>query len=178
MPVTNNSFTTGEQTYQRQMTSYRRTRVAIMESALKSLESQGFSATSMIDIADRAQVSRATLYNHFRDKGSVYLALAEFEVSRTFEEVRKLPSRSDALAHLAKVISGSAFIPTLRSKDPALITDLITNQAHPLWAVIRADMTEIFGDQAEIALTWIIGQVFVPVRSEAIEIQARALVGQ
>jgi len=159
------------------MTSYRRTRVAILESALKSLENQGFSGTSMIDIADLAQISRATLYNHFRDKGSVYRALAEFEVSRTFNEVRRAPSRSGALEHLAHAISGSASLATLRIKDPALITGLVADPSQPLWGVIRAEMADIFGDQAELALTWIVGQVLLPLRSEAIESQSRALVG-
>jgi len=64
-------------TYQHQSTIHRRTRTAIMEAAKSLLAESGISATNMIEIADRAEVSRASLYNHFRDKQEVFLALVE-----------------------------------------------------------------------------------------------------
>ena len=56
---------------------YRRTREAILEGTKSLIEIRGLRATTMIDIADNSEVSRATLYNHFRDKESVLRALLE-----------------------------------------------------------------------------------------------------
>ena len=47
-------------TYQHQSTIHRRTRGAIMEAAKSLLADKGISGTNMIEIADRAQVSRAS----------------------------------------------------------------------------------------------------------------------
>ena len=69
------------QPYLRQATSYRRTQLAIIEGAKRMISEQGFRQMNMIDLAAESQVSRATLYNHFRDKEAVGLALIEFEVS-------------------------------------------------------------------------------------------------
>jgi len=44
-----------------------------MAAAKELLAQSGISGTNMIEIADRAQVSRASLYNHFRDKHEVFV---------------------------------------------------------------------------------------------------------
>jgi AcrR family transcriptional regulator len=46
----------------------------------------------MIDIADLSEVSRATLYNHFRDKDAVLYSLLSREVIRLFENAPKNPA--------------------------------------------------------------------------------------
>ena len=69
-------------TYQHQSTIHRRTRGAIMEAAKSLLADKGISGTNMIEIADRAPVSRASLYNHSRDKHEVFVALVEPELDR------------------------------------------------------------------------------------------------
>ena len=53
-----------------------------MEAAKNLLAESGIAGTNMIEIADRAQVSRASLYNHFRDKHEVFVALVETELER------------------------------------------------------------------------------------------------
>lgn len=175
MSVADNSHAAPDEIYQRQMTSYRRTRAAILESAKKSLETQGFGATSMIDIADTAEISRATLYNHFRDKGSVYRALAESEVSRIFDEARRAPSGSEALLGIATAISADPALANLRDRDPGLVTRVLSDETDPLWEVIVASMTEIFGESAELALTWLVGAALQPVPTERIPTQVERL---
>jgi len=65
-----------------------------MEAAKSLLADKGISGTNMIEIADRAQVSRASLYNHFRDKHEVFVALVaniRFGLRSTHNSPRFLP---------------------------------------------------------------------------------------
>lgn len=50
-------------------------RKEILGAALELFEQKGYEATSMEEIAEEADVARATLYNHFPSKGDVVLAL-------------------------------------------------------------------------------------------------------
>ena len=68
-----------------------------MTAAKELLAQSGISGTNMIEIADRAQVSRASLYNHFRDKHEVFLALVESELERISTLAMIAQSRSEAL---------------------------------------------------------------------------------
>ncbi|NDE71412.1 MAG: TetR/AcrR family transcriptional regulator, partial [Actinobacteria bacterium] len=93
-------------TYQHQSTIHRRTRYAILNAAKSLLASSGVSGTNMIEIADRAQVSRASLYNHFRDKNEVFLGLVETEIERISTLALVAQSRADALYMISREISG------------------------------------------------------------------------
>lgn len=52
-------------------------RTDIMEAAGELFRAGGFYGTSMDALAQKAQVSKATLYSHFADKASLYRALIE-----------------------------------------------------------------------------------------------------
>ena len=69
-----------EELYARQHATYRTTHESIIIAAKKLMAEQGFRAMNMIELASEAEVSRATLYNHFRDKDAVGIALIQFEV--------------------------------------------------------------------------------------------------
>ena len=69
-------------TYQYQHSLHRKTRNALLTTALALIFEKGLSQTNMIEIADRARVSRASLYNHFRDKSEVFTAVVEMELER------------------------------------------------------------------------------------------------
>jgi AcrR family transcriptional regulator len=49
----------------------------ILESALEVISRNGFHQASITAIAERARVSRATVYQHFRDKREILVALAD-----------------------------------------------------------------------------------------------------
>ena len=51
-------------------------RVTLLEAALAAFSQNGYHATSMDDIAERAGVSKPVLYQHFDSKLDLYLALA------------------------------------------------------------------------------------------------------
>ena len=147
------------------MTSFRRTRAAILEAAKTLVAKQGYSSTSMIDIADTAEVSRATLYNHFRDKVSVYRALLEDEITRIFKMAALKSSSADSLTYLAGEISGDRALAMLRGTDLALVTELLTSSEHPLWSEIARQMELVFESKSPILLSWLIAQALQPLES-------------
>jgi len=59
-----------------------KTRVALLDGARSLLSEVGVREANMISIADRSQVARATLYNHFRDKEEILHALVDSEIAR------------------------------------------------------------------------------------------------
>ncbi|MDX1583254.1 MAG: TetR/AcrR family transcriptional regulator, partial [Thermoanaerobaculia bacterium] len=54
-----------------------RSRRQILDAALDLFSHQGYGATSVRDIAERAAVSTGNVYHHFPDKEAVYQALFE-----------------------------------------------------------------------------------------------------
>jgi AcrR family transcriptional regulator len=73
-----------------------RSRTALLEAALPLFSSQGYRATSVRDIADRAGTSTGSVYHHFRDKEAIFQTLLDhfwtataspdFPLMRVFEE--------------------------------------------------------------------------------------------
>ena len=60
-----------EELYARQHATYRVAHESIILAAKKLIAQAGFRAMNVIDLAAEAEVSRATLYNHFRDKDAI-----------------------------------------------------------------------------------------------------------
>jgi AcrR family transcriptional regulator len=117
----------------------------------------------MVDIAARAQVSRATVYNHFADKEEMMLSLLESEILRLADLAKAATSTKDALLVLSREISGDVALRKMTITDPTDIAAFITIGAHPLWAVVQESLTKIFGlDNSSLVLHWLLGQVASP----------------
>jgi AcrR family transcriptional regulator len=117
----------------------------------------------MVDIAARAQVSRATVYNHFADKEEMMLSLLESEILRLADLAKAATSTKDALLVLSREISGDVALRKMTVTDPTDIAAFITIGAHPLWAVVQESLTKIFGlDNSSLVLHWLLGQVASP----------------
>lgn len=128
----------------------------------------GLQVTSMIEIADTAEVSRATLYNHFRNKESVIRSLLEFEIAHILELATNETSSAEALARISIEISSDPALATIRATDPAILTRLLSAGADPLWEQIHTDLVRLLvsSQKVELALRWLIGQVFAPLTPE------------
>jgi AcrR family transcriptional regulator len=73
-----------------------RSRTALLDAALALFSSQGYRATSVRDIAERAGTSTGSVYHHFRDKEAIFQTLLDqfwqassspdFPLSQVFEE--------------------------------------------------------------------------------------------
>src|SRR5688572_11006272 len=65
-------------------------RQAILEQAARLFARQGYSATSMNQVAQACGLSKATLYHYFRDKYSMLVSIADEHVSRLHDLVKSL----------------------------------------------------------------------------------------
>ena len=74
-----------------------RTRQRIAETALECFTEKGFHGTVIEDIASRAGVSRATLYQYFESKEAIFLELIQ-EGGADFLYWRAPPGRSAPIA--------------------------------------------------------------------------------
>lgn len=159
------------------MTSYRRTRSAILEGTKSLIATVGLQRTNMIDIADTSQVSRATLYNHFRDKGSVVRALLESEIDRIFQLIDSDISPADALLEISRAISSDPALEMMRRTDPAVLTQILTRTEDSLWQQINSGLVRLLGNEnrSEIARLWLIAQVMQPLGADQGRTQSRAI---
>lgn len=160
------------------MTSYRRTRAAILEGTKKLIASVGLQRTNMIDIADISEVSRATLYNHFRDKGSVLRAVLESEIERLFLVVDSEMSPRDALQTISLEISTDQALATMRQSDAGALAQLLVQRDDALWIQVDTALEKLLGDKhvATIARLWLVGQALQPLTAEQIGEQTDAIV--
>jgi len=79
----------------------------LLEVALKTFWQNGFTATSMIDVAESTGVQRGSLYNAYGDKEQLFLLAYERYASRFLESARQALSNPDpavALMSLFKAI--------------------------------------------------------------------------
>lgn len=140
-----------------------RSRTAILAGAKIVIGEVGSYESNMVDIAARAQVSRATVYNHFADKEEMMLSLLESEILRLADLAKAATSTKDALLVLSREISGDVALRKMTVTDPTDIAAFITIGAHPLWAVVQESLTKIFGlDNSSLVLHWLLGQVASP----------------
>ena len=154
--------------YAPQANTHRRTQSAILTGTKNLIATVGLAKMSMIEIADTSEVSRATLYNHYRDKESVIAALCESECARLIAIVQSAPNATDAaLAHM-------------RSHDPAPLTLALAAIDNPLWNNLCDALAVISGSQvlADLALRWLVGQVLNPLTPDDSRLHAELLISR
>ena len=164
--------------YAPQVATHRRTQSAILAAAKELISTTGLKKMAMIEIADLSQVSRATLYNHYRDKDSVLLALCESELARLVEIVRTAPDAATALEELSLQISQDLALAAMRRQDPDYLTLALAQQSHQLWRAFTIALSHLLGDhKSALALRWLIGQALYPLTPEQSRLQAEAITG-
>lgn len=67
-------------------------RAQLLQAAREIFVAQGYHATAMADIAERAGVSKPVLYQHFSSKLELYLALLEEQIDRLIQRIRTVLS--------------------------------------------------------------------------------------
>ena len=87
----------------------------------------------MIEIADASEVSRATLYNHYRDKSAVTTALITAEVEHMIALANSAGTPADALEKLSLYISTDGALASMRDHDKAALTEMLAHAEHPLY---------------------------------------------
>ncbi len=149
-----------------------------MDSAKELLRHSGVSATNMIEIADRAHVSRASLYNHFRDKQEVFLALIETEIERIATIALVSQSRSEALYIISREISEHEGLKKALERDGDLVAAALTSRDHEIWQEIYSQLAKIFATDVVgvgLVLRWLLGQITAPLSKEHSREQANRI---
>lgn len=166
--------------YAPQAATHRRTQSAILEGAKNLIATVGLSKMSMIEIADTSQVSRATLYNHYRDKESVLAALCDSEIRRLVSIAQAEGNPTDALEALSLHVSSDTALAHMRTSDPAQLAQAFSAMNHPLWIQFKNALALILGSQilADLAVRWLIGQGMQPLTVEDSRLQAQFLVAR
>jgi AcrR family transcriptional regulator len=166
--------------YAPQVSTHRRTQSAILNGTKSLIATVGLAKMSMIEIADTSEVSRATLYNHFRDKDSVIAALCESECARLIAIAQSAPNATDALELLSIQISTDGALAKMRLNDPAPLALGLAKTDTPLWSSMADALAAITGSQvlADCALRWLIGQVLQPLTPEDSRLQAELLISR
>lgn len=163
--------------YSLQAGVHRRTEAAILEGTKELIARSGINGLSMIEIADHSQVSRATLYNHYRDKDAVLASLIAAEVNRLAELATTAGTPADALESLSISISSDLALAAMRQYDAATLIAAMTNTASEHYITIAQIIYGATKSKAGtgIAMRWLLGQVLQPITPEQSREQATHL---
>lgn len=162
--------------YAPQVATHRRTQNAILEATKQLIATTGLRKMSMIEIADVSEVSRATLYNHYRDKGSVIRSLCEAELQRLVVIAQAAPDATSALEQISIEISQDKALAAMRVQDPDYLTIALSTQTDMLWKAFSIAIAHLLGkEKSELATRWLIGQALHPISSAQSRAQAEAI---
>ena len=157
---------------------HRRTESAILEGTKKLIAQYGISHISMIEIAEASEVSRATLYNHYRDKNAVLHALVAAEVERLVELASRAGTPADALESLSREISTDTALASMREHDAQMLIALMSHAENPLYLTLAQCIYAATKSEAGtgLAMRWLLGQVMQPITEKQSREQAELLV--
>ena len=162
--------------YAPQVATHRRTQNAILEATKQLIATTGLKKMSMIEIADVSEVSRATLYNHYRDKDSVLRALCESEMQRLVAIAQAAPDVKTALEQISIEISQDKALAAMRTQDPDSLTIALAAQTDTLWKAFAIAMGHLLGtEKSQLATRWLIGQALHPITPAQSRAQAEAI---
>jgi AcrR family transcriptional regulator len=149
---------------------------AALRGALAAVEKYGSRKATMGDIAMLAGIAKATLYNHFRTRDDVYLAVVAHEVDRVAAAARaKLPDGLDeAIAEAARLIGEQAAIRKVAVDDPAALASLATPGDGPAWNAARTAIASALSDcgyidsppTVDLLLRYLASQLLAPSTAE------------
>ena len=160
--------------YSLQSGIHRRTESAILSATKDLIAQHGACNISMIEISDAAQVSRATLYNHYRDKNAVLAALIESEVERLVSECASAATPAQILEHLSLAISSDHALASMRVHDQDLLVAILTHSENPLYLILAERLFDSLRSEAGtgVAMRWLLGQVMQPLNKQQSHDQA------
>jgi AcrR family transcriptional regulator len=132
----------------------------------------------MIEIADASEVSRATLYNHYRDKSAVLLALLTAEVDRLVELAERAGTPADALETLSREVSADTALASMRTHDGQMLIAIMSHSENPLYLTLAQCIYGAIKSEAGtgVAMRWLLGQVMQPITPRQSREQAELLV--
>jgi AcrR family transcriptional regulator len=162
-----------------------RTRAALLQATGDCLARYGVRKTTMVDVAARSRVAKATLYNHFRTKDDLLVAYVEDRVAAlagTAVTAASAGGLSAALDGIAAVLREDPVLRRAAREEPAALAPLAAPSDGRAWAAARSGATDVLtaarvpAGPAEVALLlrWVTSQLLWPVDDAS----AEALVGR
>jgi AcrR family transcriptional regulator len=162
-----------------------RTRAALLAATGECLARYGIRKTTMVDVASRGRVAKATLYNHFRTKDDLLAAYVEDRVTALVVAATGAATSGGISAALAAVAESMAQDPALRraaTQEPALLAPLAVPSQARGWtqaregaaAVLTAARLTPSEARVEALLRWATSQLLWPAAGDG---GAAALLG-
>lgn len=119
-------------------------RTRILKASRKLFSAKGYENTTIEDVAEYAEISKATLYNYFPNKESLLIGIAEEELERVrhfiSHDLKTVSSAAEKIRRVLEVFILDA-IPYINLSRK--ITYLNSCETSPLYAT-RMDMIAIF----------------------------------
>jgi AcrR family transcriptional regulator len=128
-----------------------RTREAALTGASAAIVKYGSRKATMGDIAMLAGIAKATLYNHFRTRDDVYLALAHAEVDVVAAAARSCDGFAAQLAEAARLLGTHTAVRRLASDEPAVLAVLATPGTGAGWTTARTHIAEALATSGLVA---------------------------
>ena len=164
-----------------------RTRGALLGATAECVARYGIRKTTMVDVASKSGVAKATLYNHFRTKDDVLAAVVEQQVADLVGACVTTASSTglvDALAHVAHVLGEHPALRKAADGEQQLLAPLMSPGATRGWqlaregvaAVLTAGSAPSSPADVETVLRWCVSQVLWPLPRESAHPAAEALV--
>lgn len=103
-------------------------RAAILEAAKRLFIVRGFEATSMDAVAQEAGVSKLTVYNHFNDKDTLFLAAVESKCEEQLPHDYFVERREGSIKNQLQSI-GRAFVALITSDEAVAVYRMIAAES-------------------------------------------------
>jgi AcrR family transcriptional regulator len=154
-----------------------RTRAALLTAAGDCLSRYGIRKTTMVDVAARSKVAKATLYNHFRTKDDLLVAYLEDRVThltRTAVATAAASGLPAALSEVAELLAADPVLRRAAAEEPALLAPLGSPSSARAWQLARTGVADLLvagrasASQADIdlVLRWLASQLLWPAEGE------------
>ena len=174
---------TGPNTRVRAGNAMLRARTAALAGARAALAERGVRALTMVDVADKAGLARATLYNHVRDKESLLEMVIRDELATCESMLASGASVATSLGVTAGYLAGHPALVGIRNIEPAALTGLAAPGTDGLWEEARTCISRGLARDGrtpdaiavDLVLRWLCSVVVAPAAPEALTGQARAL---
>lgn len=143
-----------------------RTRAGVLTGAAAALARGGTRGATMVAFAQLGGVAKATVYNHFRTREEVLVALLDDRL-RALAAVALAPL--DPAVGLCAVVDALRDDPALRrlaDSEPGTLAPLLVPKAAPGWQLVREALDRrLPGMPAaarEVVLRWLLGHLLAP----------------
>jgi AcrR family transcriptional regulator len=164
-----------------------RTRSALLEATAECVARYGIRKTTMVDVASKSRVAKATLYNHFRTKDDVLAALVEQQLAELVGACVTTAASSGVVAALARAaehLAASAPLRKAAEGEQALLAPLMTPGDSRGWQAARDGVAAVLlaghaphgPAEVELVLRWLVSQLLWPVPAGAATSAAQAVV--